>query len=117
MVRRGFTSRAWRILAASRTTATPEVLSLALGLASLSSERVRVESLFIDEGFGSLDPASLDIALASLDALQSLGRQVGVISHVPAMAERIGVRIRVECRSVHCAVSQRSVVRVEGVGA
>jgi exonuclease SbcC len=70
-------------------------LALALGLASLSSSRTQVESLFIDEGFGSLDPATLDIAIASLDALQSLGRKVGVISHVPAMVERIGVQVRV----------------------
>ncbi|TCV90667.1 AAA family ATPase [Sulfurirhabdus autotrophica] len=70
-------------------------LALALGLASLSSNRTQVESLFIDEGFGSLDPATLDIAIASLDALQSLGRKVGVISHVPAMVERIGVQVRV----------------------
>jgi exonuclease SbcC len=73
-------------------------LALALGLASLSSNRTRVESLFIDEGFGSLDPDTLDIALASLDALQSLGRKVGVISHVPAMVERIGTQIRIEVR-------------------
>jgi exonuclease SbcC len=70
-------------------------LALALGLASLSSNRTQVESLFIDEGFGSLDPATLDIAIASLDELQSLGRKVGVISHVPAMVERIGVQVRV----------------------
>jgi exonuclease SbcC len=84
-------------------------LALALGLASLSSQYTQVESLFIDEGFGSLDPDTLDVALASLDALQSQGRKVGVISHVPAMMERIGVQIRVETKG-----GGRSVVRVVG---
>ena len=68
-------------------------LALALGLASLSSNQTQVESLFIDEGFGSLDQETLDIALASLDTLQSLGRKVGVISHVPALVERIGAQV------------------------
>ncbi|HNG50932.1 MAG TPA: SbcC/MukB-like Walker B domain-containing protein, partial [Plasticicumulans sp.] len=70
-------------------------LALALGLASLSSNRVQVETLLIDEGFGTLDPDTLDIAVAALDALQGQGRQVGVISHVPALVERIGVQVRV----------------------
>lgn len=68
-------------------------LALALGLASLSSHRVCVESLFIDEGFGSLDADTLRIAMDALDSLQSLGRKVGVISHVAEMTERIGTRI------------------------
>ena len=71
-------------------------LALALGLASLSSNRTQVESLFIDEGFGSLDPETLDIAIASLDTLQALGRKVGVISHVPILIERIGAKVVVE---------------------
>ncbi len=70
-------------------------LALALGLASLASDRVEVESLFIDEGFGALDADSLDLAIASLDALYSLGRQVGVISHVDTLVERIGVKVQV----------------------
>ncbi len=70
-------------------------LALALGLASLSSHRVRVESLFIDEGFGSLDTESLNVAIDALDRLQAMGRKVGVISHVQEMTERIGVRVRV----------------------
>ena len=70
-------------------------LALALGLASLSSNRVRVESLFIDEGFGSLDADSLRVAMDALDNLQALGRKVGVISHVQEMTERIGTRINV----------------------
>ncbi|MEJ1341861.1 MAG: SbcC/MukB-like Walker B domain-containing protein, partial [Candidatus Sedimenticola sp. (ex Thyasira tokunagai)] len=71
-------------------------LALALGLASLSSSTTQVESLFIDEGFGSLDQETLEIAIDSLDTLQSLGRKVGVISHVPMLVERIGVRVAVE---------------------
>ncbi len=70
-------------------------LALALGLSGLSA-RTNVESLFIDEGFGSLDPTTLDLALASLDALQATGRKVGVISHVQSMSERIGVQIQVQ---------------------
>ncbi len=72
------------------------LVALALGLASLSSNKTQVKSLFIDEGFGSLDQETLDIALASLDTLQSLGRKVGVISHVPALVERIGAQVVVE---------------------
>jgi exonuclease SbcC len=69
-------------------------LALALGLASLSSETTQVETLFIDEGFGTLDPETLEVALATLDALQATGRQVGIISHVSGLAERIGVQVR-----------------------
>ncbi len=71
-------------------------LALALGLASLSSNRVRVESLFIDEGFGSLDSETLRVAMDALDGLQSMGRKVGVISHVQEMTERIATRIMVQ---------------------
>ncbi|WP_409026743.1 AAA family ATPase [Janthinobacterium sp. SUN098] len=71
-------------------------LALALGLASLSSNRVRVESLFIDEGFGSLDTETLRVAMDALDGLQAMGRKVGVISHVQEMTERIATRILVK---------------------
>ncbi|MCK6507220.1 exonuclease SbcC, partial [Myxococcota bacterium] len=70
-------------------------LALALGLSSLSARDVRVESLFIDEGFGTLDAATLDLALAVLDGLQAEGRQVGIISHVGGLAERVGVQVQV----------------------
>lgn len=70
-------------------------LSLALALASLSAHRVRVESLFIDEGFGSLDPETLRVAVDALDRLQAQGRKVGIISHVQELTERIGARIEV----------------------
>jgi len=84
-------------------------LALALGLASLSSNRIQVESLFIDEGFGSLDQETLDIAIASLDTLQSLGRKVGVISHVPVLVERIGAQVVIEKMG-----GGQSLVRVRG---
>lgn len=70
-------------------------LALALGLASLSSSRMQVESLFIDEGFGSLDLNTLNVAMDALERLQNQGRKVGVISHVQEMTERIPVQIRV----------------------
>jgi exonuclease SbcC len=73
-------------------------LALALGLSSMSAHDVRVRTLLIDEGFGTLDPATLDGALAVLDALQATGRQVGVISHVPALIERVGAHVRVAPR-------------------
>jgi exonuclease SbcC len=73
-------------------------LALALGLSSLGSRDARVDTLFIDEGFGSLDQESLEVALAALDALQESGRQVGVISHVPGLPERLGVHVRVQPR-------------------
>ncbi len=71
-------------------------LALALGLASLSSHRVQVESLFIDEGFGSLDAESLSIAMDALDNLQSQGRKIGVISHLQELTERISVKVHVQ---------------------
>ncbi|MDR3299728.1 MAG: AAA family ATPase [Candidatus Accumulibacter sp.] len=70
-------------------------LALALGLASLASNRLRVESLFIDEGFGSLDAETLNTVLDALMRLQSQGRKVGVISHVAEMSEKIPVQIQV----------------------
>ena len=56
---------------------------------------VKIESLFIDEGFGALDPASLGQALGLLEPLQASGRRVGVISHVEELKERVPVKIEV----------------------
>ena len=84
-------------------------LALALGLASLSSSRMQVESLFIDEGFGSLDPSTLNIAMDALERLHNQGRKVGVISHVQEMTERIPVQIKVSKEN-----SGRSKVEVMG---
>jgi exonuclease SbcC len=70
-------------------------LALALGLASLSSNKMKVESLFIDEGFGSLDATTLSIAMDALEQLHNQGRKVGVISHVQEMTERIPTQIHI----------------------
>ncbi|MCD7977146.1 MAG: AAA family ATPase [Tannerellaceae bacterium] len=73
-------------------------LALALGLSSLSSNRMKVESLFIDEGFGSLDSDTLRMAMDALESLRTQGRKIGVISHVQEMTERIPTQIQV-CRA------------------
>lgn len=71
-------------------------LALALGLAEMSTARgMRIESLFIDEGFGALDPESLGQALALLEHLHAGGRRVGVISHVEELKERIAAKVEV----------------------
>ncbi len=70
-------------------------LALALALSDLVSDKNRIESLFLDEGFGTLDGQTLDIALDALDSLNASGKTIGVISHVEAMKERIPLQIRV----------------------
>lgn len=70
-------------------------LALALALAHLSSQQLAIESLFVDEGFGSLDEDTLNTAMQALDRLQAQGRKVGVISHLRELTERIGVQIEV----------------------
>ena len=70
-------------------------LALALALSDLVSEKNRIESLFLDEGFGTLDAETLDVALDALDSLNASGKTIGVISHVEAMKERIPLQIRV----------------------
>lgn len=70
-------------------------LGLALGLSALSGSRTSLESLFIDEGFGTLDPDTLRIAMDALDALQAQGRKVGIITHVEELKERIPTQVRV----------------------
>ncbi|MCF8383815.1 MAG: AAA family ATPase [Chlorobium sp.] len=70
-------------------------LALALGLSQMSSRNVRVDSLFLDEGFGTLDEEALDTALQTLAGLRQNGKVIGIISHVPALKERIAARIRV----------------------
>jgi exonuclease SbcC len=71
-------------------------LALALGLSGMAQGSVQIEALFIDEGFGTLDPESLQIVMDALDQLQAQGRKVIVITHVQEMQERIPVQIRVE---------------------
>ncbi len=70
-------------------------LALALGLSDLVSHKVGIDSLFLDEGFGTLDNETLEIALDALDSLNASGKMVGVISHIDAMKERIPVQIQV----------------------
>ena len=70
-------------------------LALALGLSRMASEHVRVESLFLDEGFGTLDEEALESALQTLASLQHNGTLIGVISHVAALKERISTQIEV----------------------
>ncbi|RBQ28760.1 AAA family ATPase [Aliarcobacter vitoriensis] len=70
-------------------------LSLSLGLSVLASQKISIDSLFLDEGFGTLDSDSLELALNALNQLQSSGKMVGVISHVEALKERIPLQIRV----------------------
>ena len=71
-------------------------LALSLAIANMASGSMKLESLFIDEGFGTLDPASLHMVMNALDHLQSQGRKVVLISHVQEMHERIPVQIQVK---------------------
>jgi DNA repair protein SbcC/Rad50 len=74
-------------------------LALALGLAEVVTSRaggITLDTLFIDEGFGSLDAQTLEIAMATLDSLRSGGRTVGLISHVEAMKEQIPAKLAIE---------------------
>ena len=73
-------------------------LALALGLAEATLQRsggIRLDALFIDEGFGSLDPETLDTAIQVLTELKNDGRLVGIISHVEELRERIPVRLEI----------------------
>lgn len=70
-------------------------LALALGLSSIASEKVSVDSLFLDEGFGTLDEEALETAIETLSQLRENGKLIGVISHVQALKDRIGTQIEV----------------------
>ena len=71
-------------------------LSLALGLSKMASQNVRVDSLFLDEGFGTLDDEALETALETLSEIQQDGKMIGIISHVTALKERISTQINVQ---------------------
>ena len=73
-------------------------LALSLAIANMASGSMKIESLFIDEGFGTLDAASLHMVMNALDQLQSQGRKVVLISHIQDMHERIPVQIQVNPR-------------------
>jgi exonuclease SbcC len=85
-------------------------LALALGLSQMSSRNVRVDSLFLDEGFGTLDENALESALETLANLHGEGKLIGIISHVAALKDRIGTRIKIE------PVQSRGKSRIEGPG-
>ena len=70
-------------------------LALALGLSNLASQKISIDTLFLDEGFGSLDEDSLEIALNALSQLQNSGKMIGVISHIKTLKERIALQIKV----------------------
>jgi exonuclease SbcC len=74
-------------------------LALAVSLSELVSHKTSIDSLFLDEGFGTLDSETLDIALDALDRLNSTGKTIGVISHVEALKERIPVQLNVNKHS------------------
>ncbi|MEM9991234.1 MAG: SbcC/MukB-like Walker B domain-containing protein, partial [Bacteroidota bacterium] len=71
-------------------------LALALGLSDLAGKNTQIRSLFIDEGFGTLDENTLDMAITTLENLQASGKTIGVISHVKALQERISTQIQVQ---------------------
>ena len=71
-------------------------LALALALSDLVSHKTSIDSLFLDEGFGTLDADTLEVALDALDALHASGKMIGVISHVEALKERIPTQIRID---------------------
>ncbi len=70
-------------------------LALALALSDLVSHKTRIDSLFLDEGFGTLDGETLEVALDALDNLNASGKMIGVISHVEALKERVAVQLKV----------------------
>ncbi len=87
-------------------------LSLALGLAEIVTAQasgIRLDTLFIDEGFGSLDAETLELAMETLDELRHGGRTVGVISHVESMKNRLTSRIVVESTSQGASIIRRDV--------
>ena len=74
-------------------------LALALGLSDLASKNVKIDSLFIDEGFGTLDNHTLEIVISTLETLQSQGKLIGIISHVENLKERIPVQVKITKKS------------------
>lgn len=84
-------------------------LTLALGLSKMASRKVRVDSLFLDEGFGTLDDEALETALETLSGLQQDGKLIGIISHVSALKERISIQI-----SIHPLSGGRSMLTGPG---
>ena len=87
-------------------------LALALGLAEViqnESEGISLETIFIDEGFGSLDAETLDIALTTLIDLQSYGRNIGIISHVSELKERIRPKVEVYSKDNYAKIKMTGI--------
>ncbi len=91
-------------------------LALALGLAQMSSQKVRVDSLFLDEGFSTLDEETLETALSALAALRHQGKLIGIISHVSVLMDRISLRISLRpTDGPHSLIIGPGVSREEGI--
>lgn len=94
----GYTGKTRAVATLSGGEAFMAALALALGLSDVVQSYaggVRLDTLFIDEGFGSLDPESLDLALSTLIDLQATGRTIGIISHVTELKEQMALRLDV----------------------
>jgi exonuclease SbcC len=98
MVEDSYTATSRPVATLSGGESFQAALALALGLSEVVqsySGGIRLDTMFIDEGFGSLDPEALDLAIDTLIDLQQSGRMVGVISHVPELRERLDVRLEI----------------------
>ncbi|MFD2018077.1 SbcC/MukB-like Walker B domain-containing protein [Vibrio olivae] len=108
MVEDGYTGK-WRDVATlSGGESFMAALALALGLSDVVqsySGGIRLDTLFIDEGFGSLDPESLDLAIQTLIDLQQGGRTIGVISHVTEMKEQMSLRVDIKSTRAGSSIS------------
>ncbi|WP_367990010.1 AAA family ATPase [Vibrio sp. NTOU-M3] len=103
MVEDGYTGKLRDVATLSGGESFMAALSLALGLSDVVqsySGGIRLDTLFIDEGFGSLDPESLDLAIQTLIDLQQGGRTIGVISHVSELKEQMSLRVDIEASRV-----------------
>lgn len=111
VVEDGYTGKMRDVATLSGGESFMAALALALGLSDVvqsNSGGIRLDTLFIDEGFGSLDPESLDLAIQTLVDLQQTGRMIGVISHVSELKEQMAQRIDVEPSRVGSTVSVKS---------
>ena len=84
-------------------------LALALGLSQMSSKNIQADSLFLDEGFGTLDEDTLELALQALSSVQKDGKLIGIISHVAQLKERIPLQIKLSAKSTGKSI-------IEGIG-
>lgn len=103
-----YTSKSRDVATLSGGESFMAALSLALGLSDVVqsySGGIRLDTLFIDEGFGSLDPESLDLAIQTLIDLQQTGRTIGVISHVSELKEQMAQRVDVETSRVGSTIN------------